>query len=79
MKLDWTTGPLEDETSISIRQHWCIEGSEARVIECRPKLRLPRCFYAVATMARMISRHRTKAAAKKAVELFLSRHSGEEG
>ena len=70
MRFAWTKKPRKDETATSHRRHWLLKGTEARVVECRSKLGLPRCFYAMANMARTISRHRTKAAAMEAVERY---------
>ena len=74
MKPTWTTKPRKDETTTSHRRHWLLKGADSRVIECRSKLGLPRCFYAMAAMGRMISRHRTKAAAMEAVERYTVRN-----
>jgi hypothetical protein len=71
MRFAWTKKPRKDETATSHRRHWLLKGTEARVVECRSKLGLPRCFYAMANMARTISRHRTKAAAMEAVECYV--------
>jgi len=71
MRFAWTKKPRKDETATSHRRHWLLKGIEARVVECRSKLGLPRCFYAMANMARTISRHRTKAAAMEAVERYV--------
>ena len=71
MKLTWTKKPRKDETATSHRRHWLLKGTDARVLECRSKLGLPRCFYAMASMGRTISRHRTKAAAMEAVECYV--------
>jgi len=73
MKPTWTKTPRKDETDTSHRRHWLLKGTDGRVVECRSKLGLPRCFYAMVTMARMISRHRTKAAATQAVERYVGR------
>lgn len=68
MKPQWTKTPRRDETETSRRRHWFLKGTDGRVIECRSKVGLPVCFYAMVTLRRMISRHRTKRAAMEAVE-----------
>ena len=73
MKPTWTKTPRKDETDTSCRRHWILKGTDGRVVECRSKLGLPVCFYAMATMGRMISRHRSKTAAMEAVERFVRR------
>lgn len=73
MKPGWSKRPYNDETVMSHRRHWLLRGSVGRVIESRSKFGLPLCFYAVAPLRKMISRHRNKASAKKAVERYLLR------
>lgn len=71
MKPQWTKTPRRDETDTSRRRHWLLKGTDGRVVECRSKYGLPVCFYAMATMGRMISRHKTRTAAMRAVERFV--------
>jgi len=71
MKRVWTKHPRRDETALAYRRHWILKGTDGRVIERRSKYGVPTCFYAVAPLARRISRHRSKQAATRAVERFI--------
>jgi hypothetical protein len=79
MKPGWSKRSRKDEIVTSLRRHWLLKGSVGRVIESRSKFGLPLCFYAVAPLTKMISRHRTKTAAMKAVERYLLRREGAAG
>jgi len=71
MTMSWTKHHRRDETSLANRRHWILKGTDGRTIEHRSKLGSPVCYYAVCPMTSLISQHRTKRAAMRAVERFV--------